>query len=84
LLVTEEIGGEEIIAEDKSVTGAEAGLGTTEDAETKGILTSISRSDESNVAMGILMALRVSFSGTIFSRKAILVKGRSLISDLVA
>jgi len=55
LLVSEEGGGEEIIAEDKSGTGAEAGLGITEDAETKGILTSISQSDESNVAVGIAL-----------------------------
>jgi len=35
LLVIGEAGGEEIIAEDKSGAGAEAGLGTTDDFETK-------------------------------------------------
>jgi hypothetical protein len=39
-LVTVEVGGEEIIAEDKSGAGAEAGLGTTEDDETKDTLFS--------------------------------------------
>jgi hypothetical protein len=34
-LVREEAGGEEIIAEDKNETGAEEGLGITENAETK-------------------------------------------------
>ena len=34
-MVTGEAGGEEIIAEDKSGAGAEAGLGTTDDFETK-------------------------------------------------
>jgi len=55
-LVSEEAGGDEIIAEDKSGTGAQEGLGTTENAETKRILMRIHRSDELNVAADLSLA----------------------------